>query len=147
MLQLPVQKRLPSRCAVPYPEDTTSRTFLLPGYRSSVHHVLFRACSCDTHNSKIMPNGWIKCQKRHLVCSASAEHWWITVPLLREVIRGVVGLEMDPLPGGQVQPVQIGAVDVTRCTSKDIQEAVYDDHCLEKRRKYVKLQLLYPYLF
>lgn len=57
-----------------------------------------------------------------------------TLPFLRQVIRRVVGLEVDPLPGGQVQPVQVCAVDVTRCPSKHVQEAIYNDHCLELGR-------------
>ena len=110
-------------CAVPYPEDKMSRTFLLPEYRSSVHHVLFRACTCDTYDTNTRQAEG-RMQKRHF--------YGMTVPFLGEVVRGVVGLEMDPLPGGQVQPVQICAVNVTRCASKDVQEAVYNDHRLQK---------------
>lgn len=42
---------------------------------------------------------------------------------------------MGPLPGGQVQPVQVGAVKVARRPSKHIKVAIYDDHGLEKEDK------------
>lgn len=54
------------------------------------------------------------------------------IPFLGQVIRGVVGLKVDPLPGGQVQPVQICAVNVTCCPPKHVQEAIYNDHCLQR---------------
>lgn len=38
---------------------------------------------------------------------------------------------MSPLSGGQVQPVQVSAVKVASCSSKHIEIAIYDDHCLE----------------
>lgn len=52
-------------------------------------------------------------------------------PLLWKVIGGVGGLQVDPLAGGEVQPVQVCAVDVTCGPSKHVQVAVDDDHGLE----------------
>lgn len=54
-------------------------------------------------------------------------------PFLRQVVRAVVGLEVDPSSSSQVQSVQVCAVDVTRCPSKHIEEAIYDDHRLRKQ--------------
>lgn len=39
---------------------------------------------------------------------------------------------MDPLSGGQVQPVQVCAVYVPRCSAKYVEKAVYDDHRLDQ---------------
>lgn len=68
-----------------------------------------------------------------------------TIPFLRQVIRRIVGLEVNPLPGGQVQPVQVCAVNVTCCPPKHVQEAIYNDHCLQEERYqamvYLKLLL------
>lgn len=57
--------------------------------------------------------------------------WLLSVPLLREIVRRVVGLEVDPLAGREVQPVEVCAVDVARRSPKHVQEAVYDDHRLQ----------------
>ena len=59
------------------------------------------------------------------------EHSSLILPLLREIVRGVVGLEVYPLSGRQVQPVEVCAVDVARRSPKHIQETVYDDHRLQ----------------
>lgn len=53
-------------------------------------------------------------------------------PFLRQVVGAVVGLEVDPSSSSQVQSVQVCAVDVTRCPSKHVEEAIYDDHRLRK---------------
>lgn len=63
-------------------------------------------------------------------------------PFLRQVIWAVVRLEVDPSPGSQVQPVQVGAVDVTRCPSKHVEEAIYNDHRLRKHTESKKLKEL-----
>lgn len=55
-------------------------------------------------------------------------------PLFREVWGRIVGFEVSPLPGAQVKPVKICAVKVARCSSKHIQVAIYDDHCLGKKK-------------
>lgn len=52
-------------------------------------------------------------------------------PLFRQIWGCVVGFEVCPLSGGQVQPVQVSTVKVARCSSKHIEVAVYDDHCLK----------------
>lgn len=52
-------------------------------------------------------------------------------PLFRQIWGCVVGFEVCPLSGGQVQPVQVSTVKVASCSSKHIEVAVYDDHCLK----------------
>lgn len=65
-------------------------------------------------------------------------------PFLRQVVRAVVRLEVDPSSGSQVQPVQVGAVDVTCCPSKHIEEAIYNDHCLRKQTEGKAFKELHP---
>lgn len=72
--------------------------------------------------------------KRSLACITFRRYK--VVPFFREVVRRVVGLEVDPLPCSQVQPVQVCAVDVACCPSEHVQEAVYNYHCLKE--KYIK---------
>lgn len=55
-------------------------------------------------------------------------------PFLRQVVWWVVGFEVDPLSGVQVQSVQVCAVDVARRSPKHIQEAVNDGHRLGGER-------------
>lgn len=56
-------------------------------------------------------------------------------PLLRQFVRRVVRFEVNPLACGEVQSVQICAVNVACCSSKHIQEAIYDGHCLYQKKK------------
>ena len=51
-------------------------------------------------------------------------------PFLWEICGGVLGFEVDPDACGQVQPVQVGAVEITRRSSKHVQVAVDNDHGL-----------------
>lgn len=119
---------------VPCQEDKMSRKFLLPKCRSSVRHALFHACTCDTCDST-------SCQglnDNEKVCTLVRSCRVVTsqaiIPFLRKIIRWIVRLEVDPLPGGQVQPVQVCAVDVTRCPPKHVQKAIYNNHCLQEGR-------------
>ena len=80
--------------------------------------------------------------KRSLACITSRRYR--DVPFFREVVRRVVGLEMDPLPCSQVQPVQVCAVDVARCPSKHVQKAVYNYHCLKEKYINGVYRFVYP---
>ena len=51
-------------------------------------------------------------------------------PFLREICGCILGFEVDPDACGQVQPVQVCAVEITRRSSKHIQVAIYNDHGL-----------------
>lgn len=115
---------------VPCPEGKMSRKFLLLECRSSVRHVLFHACTCNKYNSV----SWRCTSISSYVWSFSTCRGHVDLPFLRQVVWRVVGLEMNPLPGGQVQPVQVCAVDVARCPPKYVQKAIYNNHCLKKER-------------
>lgn len=55
---------------------------------------------------------------------------------------------MGPLPGGQVQPVKVCAVQVACCSSKHIQVAIDDDHRLERDScSFTRTERTLSYLF
>lgn len=62
-------------------------------------------------------------------------------PLLGQIIRRVVWFEVNPLACGEVQSVQVCAVNVARRPSKHVQEAIYDGHRLQETKKNLLLVL------
>lgn len=62
-------------------------------------------------------------------------------PLLGQVVWRVVWLEVNPLACGEVQSVQICAVNVACCPSKHIQEAIYNGHRLHQKKWFTSVSL------
>lgn len=119
-----------SRFEPPCPGGTMSKMFPLLKCRSSVHHEQVRVCTCNTVNLFFRIFHLTQASDTvadTTLCSAG--------PFLRKICGCVVGFQVDPLPGGQVQPVQVSAVKIACCPSKHIQIVIYDDHRLQSENQ------------